>query len=139
MKQYQIDFIEFALNAGFEKMELFNHDDRANFSDRFRNRILGRDNDEANRLKLYREMSPVNYLRPNSPPMLMIQGDKDTTIPVKHAFYMQEKAKATDAPVEIMIIKNAGHNWKNVNAEIDPSREVIFERTVEFFVEHLGK
>ena len=42
----------------------------------------------------------------------MIQGDKDTTIPVKHAYFMQQKAKQLQAPVEIMIIKNAGHNWR---------------------------
>ena len=66
----------------------------------------------------------------------MIQGDKDTTIPVKHAFYMAKKAKATGAPVETMIIKNSGHNWRKVDADLDPSREAIIDRTVEFFVKH---
>jgi dipeptidyl aminopeptidase/acylaminoacyl peptidase len=82
-------------------------------------------------------MSPVNYLSKESPPLLMIQGDKDTTIPVKHAYHMQQKAGAVKAPVEIMIIKNAGHNWRKVDAEIDPSRETIIERTVQFFVDRL--
>ena len=41
------------------------------------------------------------------------------------------------APVEIMIIKNAGRNWRKVGAEIEPSREAIIERTVQFFVDHL--
>ena len=67
----------------------------------------------------------------------MIQGDKDTTIPVKHAYHMKQKADAVKAPVEIMIIKNAGHNWRKVDAEIEPSREAIIERTVQFFVDHL--
>ena len=66
----------------------------------------------------------------------MIQGDKDTTIPVKHAYYMQETAEAFEAPVEILIVKNAGHNWRKVDADINPSRQVIVERTVQFFVEH---
>jgi hypothetical protein len=30
----------------------------------------------------------------DSPPLLMIQGDKDTTIPVKHAYHMKQKAGA---------------------------------------------
>ena len=46
----------------FEKTSLFNHDDRANFRDRFSARILGSDSDPADKSKLYREMSPVNYL-----------------------------------------------------------------------------
>ena len=102
----------------FEDEQLFNHDDREDFRDRFGPRILGKDSKPEDKLELYREMSPINYLSKNSPPLLMIQGDKDTTIPVKHAYHMQEKAEAVDAPVEIMIIKNAGHNWRSVDADI---------------------
>ena len=123
----------------FEKTDLFNHDDRADFRDRFGPRILGSNSDPDSKRKLYREMSPVNYLSSDRPPLLMIQGDRDTTIPVKHAYYMKQKADAAKAPVEIMIIKNAGHNWRKVDADIDPSREAIVERTVQFFVDHLQK
>lgn len=119
----------------FENMDLFNHDDRPDFKDRFGPRILGADSGRVNKLERYREVSPVNYLRKDSPPLLMIQGDKDTTIPVKHAHYMKQKAGEVNAPVEIMIIRNSGHNWRRVDADIDPSREAIIERTVNFFVE----
>lgn len=47
----------------FEKTDLFNHDDRANFKDRFAARILGPDSDPANKLARYREVSPINYLK----------------------------------------------------------------------------
>ena len=121
----------------FEKMSLFNHDDRPDFKDRFAPRLMGSDSGPQDKLTRYREMSPINYLTEKSPPLLMIQGDKDTTIPVNHAYYMDEKAKALKAPVEIMIVKNSGHNWRKVDADIEPSREVIIERTVQFFVDHL--
>ncbi len=121
----------------FEKMELFNHDDRAGFRDRFAPRILGEDSEPSDKLARYREVSPINYLNKDSPPLLMIHGDKDTTIPVKHAYHMQEKSDAIEASVEIMIIKNAGHNWRKVDAEIDPTRQKIFDRTVKFFVDQL--
>ena len=121
----------------FEKTELFNHDDRAKFRDRFGPRILGNKKNPENKLELYREMSPINYLTSDSPPLLMIQGDKDTTIPVKHAYYMKEKADSAEAPVETLIIENAGHNWRKVDAPIAPTREAIFERTVQFLVDHL--
>jgi hypothetical protein len=49
---------------------------------------------------------------------------------------MKQKAVAVKAPVEIMIINNAGHNWRKVDADIDPSRDEIIERTVRFFVDH---
>jgi acetyl esterase/lipase len=121
----------------FENTDLFNHDDRDDFRDRFGNRILGRDSDPDDKSERYREVSPVNYLRQDSPPLLMIQGNKDTTIPVKHAHFMKQKADELKAHVDIMIINNSGHNWRKVDAEIEPSREAIVERTVEFFVDRL--
>ncbi|MCO8125232.1 alpha/beta hydrolase [Stieleria sp. TO1_6] len=120
----------------FEKMALFNHDDSADFRDRFEPRIMGSESGPKEKLARYREVSPINYLKPTSAPLLMIQGDKDTTIPVKHAYYMKQKADAMKAPVEITIVKNAGHNWRRVDADIEPSRDQIIERTVQFFVNH---
>lgn len=122
----------------FEKQDLFNHDDRADFKDRFGPRILGRGEvTPEEKLRLYREMSPINYLKKDSPPLMMIQGDKDTTIPVKHAYYMKKRAEMLKAPVKVMIVENSGHNWRKVEAEIKPSREAILQATVKFFVDQL--
>lgn len=121
----------------FEDEQLFNHDDRERFRDRFGPRILGPDTKPEEKLKLYREMSPINYLTKDSPPLLMIQGDKDTTIPVKQAYRMEKELKTIKAPVEIMIIKNAGHNWRSVDEPINPTRGEIIDATVNFFVKHL--
>lgn len=118
----------------FEKSSLFNHNDRANFRDRFGPRILMPGTKSKDKLGLYREMSPINYLTKNSAPLLMIQGDSDTTIPVKHAYYLQEKAEKIEAPVSIIIIKNAGHNWRRVGKDITPSRSEIEQSTIDFFV-----
>ena len=122
----------------FEDEQLFNHDDRAGFRDRFGPRIMGSDSGPVSKEDRYHEMSPVNYLKKNSPPLLMIQGDGDTTIPVKQAFRMQEAVKSVPAPVEFMIIKNAGHNWRKADGktEIQPTRNDIIERTVNFLLEH---
>lgn len=120
----------------FEKSSLFNHDDKTNFHDRFGPRILKPNTNPKDKLTLYREMSPINYLTKNSAPLLMIQGDSDTTIPVKHAYYMQEKAEKIGAPVSIIIVKNAGHNWRKVGADINPTKEKIEKVTVDYFVSH---
>ncbi len=121
----------------FQEIQLFNHDDRENFNDRFGSRIMYADTKPSEKEELYREMSPIHYLKSNSPPLLMIQGDKDTTIPVKHAYKMQEVLKSIQAPVEILIVKNSGHNWRSVNQPIEPTREVIVEKTIQFFLKHL--
>jgi acetyl esterase/lipase len=120
----------------FEKISLFNHNDRPNFKDRFGARITKQNTKPEDRLLLYKEMSPINYLHKNSAPLLMIQGDKDTTIPVKHAYYMAKKAKTLGVDVTILIIKNAGHNWRKVGAGINPTRKEIEQSTIDYLVSH---
>ena len=124
----------------FQDMNLFNHDDRPDFKDRFGSRILGEAKVSAEEEKrLYSEMSPVDYLKKDSPPLFMIQGDKDTTIPVKHAYRMEKRADEIQAPVKTLIIKNSGHNWRKVDLAIEPSRDEIIEATVGYFVDHEKK
>lgn len=67
----------------------------------------------------------------------MIQGDKDTTIPVKHAYRMAKEAEELGAPVKTMIIKNSGHNWRKVDADIEPTRAEIIRATIDFFTSQL--
>lgn len=123
----------------FEKTELFNPGDRAEFRDRFGARIVKTDADPQTKLATYREVSPVNYLRPDSPPLLMIQGDMDTTIPVHHARHMKERADVVNAPVEILIVHNAGHNWRKQGGALSPSLDEIVEKTAAFMNQQLSK
>ncbi|RED46918.1 acetyl esterase/lipase [Winogradskyella eximia] len=121
----------------FEDISLFNHDDSLVSKDRFGPRITKPNTKPKEKLALYREMSPINYLHKNSAPLLMIQGDKDITIPVNHAYYMKEKATQIGAPVTTVIVKNAGHNWRRVGADINPTREEIIKTTVDYLVSHI--
>jgi acetyl esterase/lipase len=121
----------------FEKPELFEAEGSEGARDRFGPRILKPGTNPKDQLTLYREMSPVQYLSPTSPPLLMIQGDKDTTIPVKHALHMQEKAKAAKSPVEVIIVKNAGHNWREAGGAIEPGVDQIVDGTAKFLVDRL--
>lgn len=113
----------------FQDAELFNG------STRFDGRIMG-NADAADKEVRFREVSPIVYLTKDSPPLLMFQGDKDTTIPVHHATRMQEALKTIDAPVEVVIVKNSGHNWRPVDGTVTPSKDEIIERTIQFFMEH---
>ncbi|MEZ5386098.1 MAG: alpha/beta hydrolase [Prosthecobacter sp.] len=121
----------------FEKIELFTPPDGKGVGDRFASRIIKAGADEKTRLAAYREVSPVNYLRAESPPLLMMQGDKDPTIPVHHARYMKERADAVKAPVEIFIVENSGHNWRTVDGELRPSLDEIMAKTAAFLKMHL--
>ncbi|MGJ8639250.1 MAG: prolyl oligopeptidase family serine peptidase [Opitutaceae bacterium] len=125
--------------SDFRDMNLFNHDDSPNFKDRFGPRITPQPVTPQKKLERYAEMSPVTYLTKDSRPLFMIQGDNDTTIPVKHAYHMQKRAERLGAPVEILIVKNSGHNWRKAGGDVEPTREVIQQKTVDFFVHHLNE
>ncbi len=118
--------------SDFERTELFNHDDRPDFRDRFGARILPQQADQGEKIQRYREMSPVTYLTAGSPPLLVIQGDADTTIPVKHARFLVQRADETKAPVEAIIVHHAGHNWRAAGGTPEPSVNEIVDATVEF-------
>lgn len=121
----------------FEKMDLFTPPGGSDVRDRFGSRILKPGADEKTKVAAYREVSPVNYLRPDSPPLLMMQGDKDPTIPVQHAHYMKERADAVKAPVETFIVQNSGHNWREVGGSLNPTLEEIMTKTAQFMKGHL--
>jgi acetyl esterase/lipase len=116
----------------FEKMDLFTPPGETDVRDRFGARILKAGIGSDGKLDAYREVSPVNYLSPESLPLLMIQGDKDTTIPVHHAHHMKARADAVKAPVEILIVQNSGHNWKAVGGKLTPALDDIAAKTASF-------
>ncbi len=60
----------------FEKTDLFKAPGSTNIQDRFAQRIARTFVDERTKLAAYREVSPVNYLDSQSPPLLMVQGTK---------------------------------------------------------------
>ena len=123
----------------FEKTDLFNGPGQTDVRDRFGARIINANADAQTKLAAYREVSPVNYLKPSSPPLLMVQGDKDPTIPVHHARYMKERADAAKAPVEVLIIENSAHNWKETSGALRPSLDDIVTTTAAFMKQHLDR
>ena len=81
----------------------------------------------------------MTYLRSTSPPLLMMQGDQDPTIPVHHARYMKERGDAAKAPVEVFIVENSGHNWREVGGALRPSLEEIMTKTAAFMKKQLDR
>jgi dipeptidyl aminopeptidase/acylaminoacyl peptidase len=53
--------------------------------------------------------SPVSYARPDLPPVLLIHGGKDETVPVEIAIDLQSKLQEVGAQSELRIYPQAGH------------------------------
>jgi len=50
-------------------------------------------------------------VNPKACPFLIVNGEEDTTVPLFHAQLMTEALKKANVPVELIIVKNAGHGY----------------------------
>jgi len=118
----------------FEKTELFDHDGKNYFRENLAPRLFGPDplsSEEETRRS--RAVSPVQFLHPANPPLLLIQGDSDPIVPLAHAAYMKERAEAVGAPVELLVVKKGDHGWwGTAGTPLEPSVDAIVDRTFTF-------
>jgi acetyl esterase/lipase len=57
----------------------------------------------------YARASPVAYVRKDSPPVLLLQGDKDDEVPLDQAMLLDSRMKQAGASHVFIIKKGAGH------------------------------
>ena len=109
-------------------------DPAANFANRpveaAAKRFFGAGNAGPERMaELARLASPAEYVSKNSPPMLIIIGEKDSLVSKNSALYMEKLAKKTGAPFEIFIAPGAEHSFENGDhVEILKKRRAFFRK-----------
>ncbi len=121
----------------FTDVNLFITDLSDKDPDRFGFRITGKEGGFAKFPEAYKEMSPVNWIKKGSPPLLLLQGDTDATIPCAHALHLKKKADHIGADVEMVIVKNAGHNWRKAGGNPEPGVEEIQRMTAAYAVRQI--
>jgi len=84
-------------------------------------------------------VSPDLHLKKNSPPVLLVHGDTDPVVPVELSRYLHQQAKAVDADVKFVEVKNAGHGLKPVSGNKAPpsmtwdeSQKLVVEQVIEW-------
>jgi acetyl esterase/lipase len=67
---------------------------------------------EAGRQVMGRQISPIYFMTPKLPPVLIIHGDADVVVPLQQSEIFAAKAKEIGAPeVKIIMRKGKGHGW----------------------------
>jgi acetyl esterase/lipase len=93
-------------------------------------RVFGR-NDKQSDLEL---ASPTHYVAANSPPILIIQGVNDATVPESQSIELYHDLKAAGDQTQLVLVQNMGHMFVQVGAKpIDPSLGQIAQDMVDFF------
>jgi len=82
--------------------------------------------------------SPVTYIAANAksiPPFLIIQGEKDVTVPPSQSKEFYQKLVAAGVKAQLVMVANAGHGFAPTpaGAKISPSRPEIEQKVIDFF------
>ena len=86
----------------------------------------------------YRKASPVLYVSAGDPPLLMVHGDQDQTVPLDQSQRMLKAYQDAGLEAELVVVKGAGHGFgPREGVTPTPNPREIGELTVSFFKEHL--
>jgi acetyl esterase/lipase len=70
--------------------------------------LFGELNDPESQL---RSISPIYHLTADDPPILLIHGDKDSTVPLQQSEILKSKCEAVGIPVNLIVQPGGGHSW----------------------------
>jgi len=81
--------------------------------------------------------SPVRYVKANAPPILIIQGTADTTVPESQSAALYGKLSAAGDQTQLILVQNMGHMFAQVDyVPIYPSFTQITADMVNWFKQH---
>ncbi|HXN25393.1 MAG TPA: alpha/beta hydrolase [Candidatus Dormibacteraeota bacterium] len=85
--------------------------------------------------KILHDASPINYVKPNLPPVLLIHGTADKSVPYAQSQNFQARLKSAGVSCELITIESASHNiseWER----LDPNYK---EKMVAWLARTLGR
>jgi acetyl esterase/lipase len=85
-----------------------------------------------------RRASPMAHIRPGGPPMLLIHGERDQSIPLSQSERFQSALEAAGCPVRLLTVLHAGHVFRPVDRPIAPTYQEIGQLLADFFESQLG-
>ncbi len=98
-------------------------------------RLMARDPKTSPQFLKYRDASPIQHVSRDDPPTLLIHGDADIGVPIRHSEILQEKLRDAGVPVELLVIPDGGHGALFPGMAADAPDYV--QATVDWFDRHL--
>ncbi len=56
-------------------------------------------------------VSPIYQVTPDDPPLLLLHGDKDKTVPLQQSEILKAKYEEVGLPVKLIVQPGGGHSW----------------------------
>ncbi|MCX7827485.1 MAG: prolyl oligopeptidase family serine peptidase, partial [Verrucomicrobiae bacterium] len=88
---------------------------------------------------IWKQLSPIAHVSPGDAPILIVHGDKDTTVPIVHSERFEAALKKAGVPVEFIRVKGGGHGMSAPPGEppAQPDARALEAAVVAFFDKHL--
>jgi len=87
--------------------------------------------DEAKRVEIGRQVSPITHVAKDNAPTLIVHGDKDALVPLQQAEIMAAKLKEAGVASQLIVKQGGGHDGALVKEHIP--------QMIEWFDRHLAK
>ncbi len=68
-------------------------------------------------MEITKKISPVNSVTSDDPPVLIIHGDADKTVPLQQSQILIKKLNETNVINQLIIKQGGAHGWKNIEAD----------------------
>jgi len=69
------------------------------------------------KMQIAKEISPVNFVTSDDPPVFIIYGNKDIVVPTQQSESIIAKFREAKVPCEFIIKDGGGHGWRNREVE----------------------
>jgi acetyl esterase/lipase len=71
-----------------------------------------------------REISPIYFVSARTPPVFIIHGDKDTTVPLQQSETFIKCLAGAGVPAKLYVKAGAGHTWRDIESKIADGKMV---------------
>jgi acetyl esterase/lipase len=81
------------------------------------------------RQAMSKEISPINFVHSNMPPILIVHGDADKLVPIYQVEIFEKRVKEVGSPIKVVVKPGADHGWSGMEKDME-----VF---AQWFDEHL--
>jgi acetyl esterase/lipase len=88
--------------------------------------------------KVYRAASPIAHVSSSSPPVLLLHGDSDDTVPYQQSVAMEAELRRANVPVKLLRVAGGEHGAHfGTDGKPHPELPKVFDETIAWLDRHL--